>query len=132
MLAKVQSCALICLDAEPIFVEVDIVSGLERITVVGLPDTAVRESSERVRSAVSNSGYVFPQHRLTINLAPSDIRKEGPAYDLPIALGVLIATRQVMTDLDNALIVGELGLDGSVRQHINGALPMATTAKNWL
>ena len=115
MLAKVHSCAVIGLDAEPIHVEVDIATGLERITLVGLPDTAVRESSERVRAAITNSGLFFPQHRLTINLAPADLRKEGPAYDLPIAVGILSATRQLIADLEDALIVGELSLDGSVR-----------------
>jgi len=128
MLAKVHSCAVIGLDAEPIHVEVDIASGLERVTLVGLPDTAVRESSERVRAAVTNSGFFFPQHRLTINLAPADLRKEGPAYDLPIAVGILAATRQVLGALDKVVIVGELSLDGSVR-HVNGTLPMATAAK---
>lgn len=128
MLAKVHSCAVIGLEAEPIHVEVDIASGLERITLVGLPDTAVRESSERVRAAVTNSGFFFPQHRLTINLAPADLRKEGPSYDLPIAVGILAAARQVPVDpLDGALLVGELGLDGQVR-HVNGTLPMATAA----
>ncbi len=129
MLAKVHSCAVIGLDAEPIHVEVDIASGLERITLVGLPDTAVRESSERVRAAITNSGFFFPQHRLTVNLAPADLRKEGPAYDLPIAIGILAATRQVLADLDDALMVGELSLDGGVR-HISGALSMATAAKS--
>ncbi|MCB0112426.1 MAG: ATP-binding protein, partial [Caldilineaceae bacterium] len=129
MLAKVHSCAVIGLDAEPIHVEVDIATGLERITLVGLPDTAVRESSERVRAAITNSGLFFPQHRLTINLAPADLRKEGPAYDLPIAVGILSATRQLIADLEDALIVGELSLDGSVR-HVNGSLPMATAAKS--
>ena len=128
MLAKVQSCAVIGLDAEPIQVEVDIATGLERITMVGLPDTAVRESSERVRAAISNSGFFFPQHRLTINLAPADLRKEGPAYDLPIAVGILAATRQAPENLDDTLIVGELSLDGTVR-HINGVLPMASMAQ---
>jgi magnesium chelatase family protein len=127
MLAKVQSCAVVGLDAEPVQVEVDITSGLEKLTVVGLPDAAVRESGERVRSAITNSGYVFPQHRLTVNLAPADVRKEGPAYDLPIALGVMAATRQVLAELDGALVVGELGLDGAVR-HVNGVLPMAAMA----
>ncbi|NJN82141.1 MAG: YifB family Mg chelatase-like AAA ATPase [Caldilineaceae bacterium] len=127
MLAKVHSCAVVGLDAEPIHVEVDIASGLERVTLVGLPDTAVRESGERVRAAVSNSGFFFPQHRLTINLAPADLRKEGPAYDLPIALGILAATRQIPTELDDTLIVGELSLDGGVR-HVNGVLPMASMA----
>jgi len=127
MLAKVHSCAVVGLDAEPIHVEVDIASGLERVTLVGLPDAAVRESSERVRAAVSNSGFFFPQHRLTVNLAPADLRKEGPAYDLPIAVGILSATRQVTANLDDALILGELSLDGSVR-HVNGVLPMASMA----
>jgi len=99
MLAKVHSCAVVGLDAEPIYVEIDIASGLERVTLVGLPDTAVRESSERVRAALTNSGFFFPQHRLTINLTPADLRKEGPAYDLPIAVGILAATRQVYGDL---------------------------------
>ncbi|MEI2422345.1 magnesium chelatase domain-containing protein, partial [Arthrospira platensis SPKY2] len=85
------------------------------------------ESGERVRSAITNSGFVFPQHRLTVNLAPADVRKEGPAYDLPIALGVMAATRQVLADLEQALVVGELGLDGAVR-HVNGVLPMAAMA----
>ncbi len=129
MLAKVQSCAVIGLDAELIHVEVDIASGLDKVTLVGLPDAAVRESSERVRAAITNSGYFFPQHRLTINLAPADLRKEGPAYDLPIAVGILAATRQLMADLDDALILGELSLDGSVR-HVNGILPMASMAKD--
>ena len=128
MLAKVHSCAVIGLDAEPIHVEVDISSGLDKVTVVGLPDTAVRESSERVRAAISNSGFFFPQHRLTINLAPADVRKEGPAYDLPIALGILIATRQIPEIKTKSIMLGELSLDGSVR-HINGALPIATRAK---
>jgi magnesium chelatase family protein len=128
MLAKVQSCAVIGLDAEPIHVEVDIASGLERTTMVGLPDAAVRESGERVRAAISNSGFFFPQHRLTINLAPADLRKEGPAYDLPIAVGILAATRQAPETLDDALIVGELSLDGEVR-HVNGLLPMAGMAE---
>ena len=128
MLAKVRSCAVIGLDAEPIHVEVDIASGLEKVTMVGLPDAAVRESSERVRASVTNSGFYFPQHRLTINLAPADLRKEGPAYDLPIAMGILAATRQGPTELEDSLIVGELSLDGTVR-HVNGLLPMATMAQ---
>ena len=128
MLAKVLSCAVIGLDAEPIRVEVDIASGLERTTMVGLPDAAVRESGERVRAAISNSGFFFPQHRLTINLAPADLRKEGPAYDLPIAVGILAATRQTPELFDDALIVGELSLDGEVR-HVNGLLPMAGMAE---
>ena len=128
MLAKVRSCAIVGLDAEQIEVEVDITNGLERLTVVGLPSAAVRESGERVRSAIANSGFHFPQHRLTVNLAPADLRKEGPAYDLPIAIGIMAATRQVLAELDDALIVGELGLDGSVSP-VNGALSMAAMAQ---
>ena len=128
MLAKVHSCAVVGLDAEPIDIEVDIASGLERVTLVGLPDAAVRESGERVRAALTNSGFFFPQHRLTINLAPADLRKEGPAYDLPIAVGILAATRQLLANLEDALILGELSLDGGVR-HVNGVLPMASMAK---
>ena len=127
MLAQVHSCAVIGLDAQAVHVEVDIASGLEKVTLVGLPDTAVRESSERVRAAITNSGFFYPQHRLTVNLAPADLRKEGPAYDLPIALGILAATRQVPAELDDALLLGELSLDGSVR-HVNGVLPMAGVA----
>lgn len=127
MLAQVHSCAVIGLDAQTVHVEVDIANGLEKVTLVGLPDTAVRESSERVRAAITNSGFFYPQHRLTVNLAPADLRKEGPAYDLPIAMGILIATRQVPAELDDALLLGELSLDGSVR-HVNGVLPMADVA----
>ncbi len=128
MLAQVHSCAVVGLDAQTVHVEVDIASGLEKVTLVGLPDTAVRESSERVRAAITNSGFFYPQHRLTVNLAPADLRKEGPAYDLPIAVGILAATRQVNAELDDALILGELSLDGSVR-HVNGILPMAGMAQ---
>jgi magnesium chelatase family protein len=127
VLAKILSCAVIGLDVELVQVEVDIAYGLERVTLVGLPDTAVRESSERVRAAITNSGLSFPNHRLTINLAPADLRKEGPAYDLPIAVGILTATRQVTDPLDDALFLGELSLDGSVR-HVNGVLLMANMA----
>ena len=116
MLACVTSCALIGLEGAIIEVEVDIAPGLPKVTIVGLPDAAIREAGERVRSAIVNSGYHFPGTRLTISLAPADLRKEGPAYDLPIALAVLAATRQIPPDsLDRSLVVGELGLDGSVR-----------------
>ena len=127
MLATVHSGALVGLDAQRVDVEIDIAGGLERVTLVGLPDTAVRESSERVRAALGNSGYIYPAHRLTVNLAPADLRKEGPAYDLPIAVGILAATHQVEAALDDALILGELSLDGAVR-HVNGVLPLASMA----
>jgi len=128
MLARVYSCAVIGLEGVVVEVEVDLSDGLPTITIVGLPDTAVQESRERVQSAVKNSGLVFPRKRLTVNLAPAAVRKEGPAYDLPIALGVLIASSQIPAGcLDGALVVGELSLDGSVR-HVRGVLPMAALA----
>jgi magnesium chelatase family protein len=99
------------------------------LVIVGLPDAAVKESSERVRAAVKNSGLVFPGKRITVNLAPADIRKAGPSYDLPIAVGVLIASEQAWPqEVEGALFVGELSLDGSVR-HVNGVLPAAALAQ---
>ncbi len=128
MLAKVTSCAVVGLDAAPIDVEVDIGRGLPSITIVGLPDAAVQESRERVRAGIRNTGLSFPEGRLTINLAPADVRKEGPSYDLPIALGILVASEQIFGDLDGAVVMGELSLDGSVR-HVSGVLPMAVMAQ---
>jgi magnesium chelatase family protein len=129
MLARVTSCALIGLEGAIVQVEVDISRGLPAFTIVGLPDAAVNESRERVRAAIKNSGLHWPGGRLTVNLAPADLRKEGPAYDLPIAVGILMASEQAWPDkTENALFVGELSLDGSVR-HTTGILPMAALAK---
>lgn len=129
MLATVQSCAVVGLQGVPVTVEVDVSRGQAgKTTLVGLPDAAVRESLERVRAAVLNSGCYFTSQRLTINLAPADIRKVGPVYDLPIAVGLLLATRQVVTDLQDALFIGELSLDGGVR-HVSGVLPLARMAR---
>jgi len=128
MLAKVTSFALIGLESTLVDVEVDISRGLPSQIIVGLPDAAVRESSERVRAALVNSGLVHPRARLTVNLAPADLRKEGPAYDLPIAVGILLASEQVGADLSDAGLVGELSLDGLVRS-VTGVLPMAVAAK---
>jgi magnesium chelatase family protein len=128
MLAQVNSFALIGLDSTLVDVEVDISRGLPSQTIVGLPDAAVRESAERVRAALVNSGLVHPRARLTINLAPADLRKEGPAYDLPMAVGILLASEQVSADLSQAGLIGELSLDGHVRS-VTGVLPMAVTAK---
>ncbi|MCB0165393.1 MAG: ATP-binding protein [Anaerolineae bacterium] len=128
MLAKVTSCAVVGLEGVLISVEVDIARGLPSMTIVGLPDTAVQESRERVRAAIKNSGLPFPSARVTVNLAPADIRKAGPAYDLPIAIGILLANEQIFGDVEPAIIMGELSLDGGVR-HISGALPMANQAK---
>src|ERR1041385_7758111 len=111
MLAKVNSCAVVGLDGALVNVEVDIANGLPTFTVVGLPDTGVQESRERVRAAIKNSGLIFPLKRVTVNLAPADLRKEGPAYDLPIAVGVLAASQQLTSELSDALIIGELSLD---------------------
>ena len=96
MLAKVNSSAVVGLDAVPVEVEVDIASGsLPSFTIVGLPDKAVEEAKDRVRSAIKNTGCDFPSKRITVNLAPADLPKEGPAYDLPIALGIIIASEQL-------------------------------------
>ena len=128
MLAKVTSCALIGLEGALVDVEVDVeYRGLPSLAIVGLPDEAIRESRERVRSAIMNSDLAHPGHRTTVNLAPADLRKEGPAYDLPIAVGLLMASGQIPLDVDSALFVGELSLDGTVR-HVNGILPMASYA----
>ncbi len=129
MLANVTSFALVGLDSTLIEVEVDISRGLPSQVTVGLPDAAVRESGERVRAALVNSGLVHPRARLTVNLAPADLRKEGPAYDLPIAVGILLASEQVSEDLSSAGLVGELSLDGHVRS-VTGVLPMAVAARD--
>jgi magnesium chelatase family protein len=128
MLAQVTSCAVVGLEGALVQVEVDLSRGLPSWTLVGLPDAAVRESGERVRSAIRNSGLQYPQGRLTINLAPADLRKEGPAYDLPIAVGVLIASEQLFPIDGPVMVIGELSLDGSVR-HVKGVLPMAAQAR---
>src|SRR6266404_1987141 len=130
MLAKVQSCAVIGLEGALIEVEVDLSNGLAAFNVVGLPDAAINESRERVRSAIKNSGCLFPYKRITANLAPADLRKEGPAYDLPIAIGILFASGQINLDeqLADYLYLGELSLDGGVR-HTNGILPMVALAR---
>ena len=129
MLARVFSCAVVGLEGVIVEVEVDYTNGLPGMTIVGLPDTAVQESRERVQTAVKNAGLHFPRHRIVVNLAPASVRKEGPAYDLPIALGVIILSGHLPNDVvDNTLVVGELSLDGVVR-HTRGILPMAATAR---
>ncbi len=129
MLAKVLSSAVIGIDAYIVEVEVDISFGLPAFTTVGLPEGAVRESKERVKSAVSNSGYVFPDDRITVNLAPADIKKEGTGFDLPIALGILAASKIIPQDaLSDHLIMGELSLDGRIKP-VKGSLPMALAAR---
>lgn len=129
MLAKVISGANLGLESTPVTIEVDIATqGLPSFTLVGLGDRAVEESKERVRSALKNSGADFPAKRITVNLAPADLPKEGPAFDLPIALGLLIGSGQLISDLADTIIVGELSLDGSLRS-THGVLSFAIMAK---
>ena len=129
MLAQVDSSAILGIDAYVVRVEVDISSSVPMFTIVGLPDAAVQESRERVRSAIRNTGLEFPLRRITINLAPADIKKQGPAFDLPIAVGLLAATGQIRDDrLAEGLFVGELALDGAVSP-VSGVLPIAIKAR---
>jgi magnesium chelatase family protein len=129
VLAKVLSTAVIGVDAYVVEVEVDITNGLPAFVTVGLPETAVKESKERVRAAIKNSGYIFPDDRITVNLAPAHIKKEGTGFDLPMAIGILAATGIVpIRALDRFLFLGELSLDGRIKE-VGGALPMAMKAK---
>jgi magnesium chelatase family protein len=129
MLAKVYSCAVVGMEGAIVQVEVDTANGLPTFVVVGLPDAAVQESRERVQAAIRNAGFMFPMKRVTVNLAPAALRKEGPAYDLPIALGVLAATGMLLPEsLEGTLVMGELSLDGAVR-HVRGVLPMTALAR---
>ncbi len=129
MLAKVNSAALYGIDALRVGVEIDLASGLPQLATVGLPEGAVKESKDRIRAAIKNCGYTFPAKRITINLAPADIKKEGSAYDLPMAVGILAAEGIVEKEkLDDYLLIGELSLDGSVKP-VRGALPIAMAAK---
>ncbi len=128
MLAQLSSAAVVGIEAVPVRVEVDVTRGLPGYTVVGLPDESVRESRERVRSAVLNSGIEFPVRRITVNLAPADLRKEGSAFDLPIALGILASQETIPAlALDGYIVAGELSLTGEVRA-VRGVLPLAVTA----
>lgn len=126
-LAKVRSAAVVGLDAQEVEVEVDISNGLPSMTIVGLPDTAVQEARERVRAAIRNSGFTFPMKRITVNLAPADLKKEGPAYDLPIAMGILLASKQFSLNSSECLFLGELSLEGNLR-HTHGILSMVALA----
>ena len=128
MLAKVRSAAVQGLDAYPIDVEVDVGGGLPAFAIVGLPDTAVQEAKERVRAAIRNSNYEVPARKITVNLAPADVRKEGPAFDLPMAVGILAATEQIRARLDGTVLLGELSLDGGVRP-VTGVLSIALAAR---
>ena len=129
MLAKIKSSAVVGVDALPVTVEVDISYGLPAFATVGLAEGAVRESRERVKAAIKNSGYDFPSRRITVNLAPADVKKEGAGYDLPMALGILAASEVLRSEkLQDYGIIGELSLDGSIRP-AKGILPMAIAAQ---
>jgi magnesium chelatase family protein len=129
MLACLRSAAVFGIDAAPVNIEVDVSFGLPCFTVVGLPDASVRESRDRIKSAIRNSGFEFPQHRIVVNLAPADVRKAGASFDLPMALGVLAACGVVTRrDVDDVLILGELSLDGGI-QSARGVLPIAAAAR---
>lgn len=129
MFSKVNSIGLLGFNAELVEVEVDLSSGLPRFDLVGLPDSAVSEAKERVRSAIKNSGLSFPISRITVNLAPAEFKKEGPIYDLPILMGILLASGQLKADLSDCAFVGEISLNGEIRR-INGVLPMAIKAEH--
>jgi magnesium chelatase family protein len=129
MLAIVKSAAVVGLEGAVVEVEVDLSPGLPSFTIVGLGDKAVQEARERVRSAIRNSYYKFPSRRITVNLAPADLKKEGPAYDLPIAIGILISSGQLNADLAGSIFLGELSLDGKLR-HTHGILPMVALARD--
>ena len=127
MLAKINGFALIGLEGIPIEVEVDVSNGLPAFDIVGLADTAVKESKERIRAAIKNSGRSMPVKHLTANLAPADVKKEGSSLDLPLAIGVLISSGQLEADVNDIIFMGELSLDGSLRR-INGVLPTLISA----
>ena len=129
MLAKVLTCAVVGLEGALVEAEVDIGPGLPRFDIVGLPDAAIQEARQRVRAAIRNSGLEFPLRRITVSLAPAVLRKEGPAYDLPLAIGLLRASAQLpAAPLLAAAFLGELALDGSLR-HTPGILPMVLVAR---
>src|SRR3990172_5712981 len=129
MLARLRSAATLGIEAYMVEVEVDLANGLPSFATVGLPNGAVKEGRERVSAALVNSGFEFPLQRITVNLAPADVRKDGSAFDLPIALGVLAASGQVPAGaLEGAVFLGELGLQGDLRP-IRGALSMALAAR---
>src|SRR5262245_51448505 len=129
MLASLRTAAIVGIDACPVHVEVDVSFGLPSFKMVGLPDTSVRESRDRVKSAIRNSGFAFPPHRITVNLAPADVRKAGASFDLPIALGILASSGQLnRRAIDETVVLGELSLDGAING-IRGVLPIAIVAR---
>ena len=130
MIVKVKSSAVIGIDSYPVDVEVDVAAGLPQFSTVGLPDAAVKESKDRIKAAIKNSGYKFPEKRLTVNLAPADIKKEGTSFDLPIAVGILCAEGLIDPGaIRDAVLLGELSLDGGVKA-VHGVLSAASQAKS--
>ena len=130
MIARAKSCGLIGLEGYIVEVEADISQGIPAFDMVGLPDAAVKESKERVRAAMKNCNLQFPIKRITVNLAPASLKKNGPSYDLPITMALLAASGQIKQEfLENSIFLGELSLDGRVRP-VNGVLPMVMGAKD--
>jgi len=130
MISNVKTISLNGIDGNLVEVQTDIAGGLPNFEIVGLPDTSVKESKERIRTAIKNSGIEFPSRRIIINLAPASTKKEGTSYDLPIAVGVLIALNEIQnSNLENTIFIGELSLDGKINR-INGVLPMCIEALN--
>jgi len=131
MYAKVQGASLLGIEGILVDIEVDLANGLPQFQIVGLPDLSIRESKDRVRAAIKNTGYSFPMNRITVNLAPADVKKEGSGFDLPMAIGILLASQQIslssLINLQQTLFIGELSLDGSI-QSVHGILPMAIAA----
>ena len=126
---SILTAAIVGIEAVPVYVETDIAFGLGAFNVFGLPDASVKEARERIRSAIKHSELPFPRVRITVNLAPADLKKQGPLYDLPIALSVLLAQGDIPSEgMEQILVVGELGLEGSARP-IKGKLPMEILAK---
>jgi len=129
MFVKVISMSVIGMDSYPVSVEVDTSQGLPQFATVGLPDASVKESRDRIKAAIKNSGYRFPRSHVTINLAPADIKKEGTGFDLPIAVGILAAEELIKEEkLRNCFFIGELSLDGTIKG-VNGVLPATFKAK---
>ncbi len=129
MVANIHSCGIVGIQGQPVLCQCDLSGGLPRFDVVGLPDSSVKESRDRVRAAIKNCGYEFPQRRITVNLAPGELKKEGPIYDLPMLIGVLCASRQLPQPPQDSCFIGELTLEGKVRP-ANGVLPMALAARD--
>jgi magnesium chelatase family protein len=128
MFIKLHSLGIIGINSFDVDVEVDITTGVPAFDIVGLPDASVKESRDRVRSALKNSGFEFPIHKITVNLAPADVKKSGSLYELPILLGILLATGQIVVDIKDTCFIGELSLNGDIRP-VNGVLPMVIQAK---